>query len=569
MNNKFEKDSIHSHQAQFSSSVGFRDAKPPFRDRSQGRREYYMRSPTSNAEKAEEGGQKYNDIIKTLFSNYHKISQKTSEKLGFTQEFIYQNEEHLVDLVENTDRFLKDLQEAGFQPGLPVFENKADLIHSQRNETRKIIQELDGMMEQYGEYPGRRRFLTPNQPYRTFNSAKAQRRGSGVEQQLSMEKESALIGKINNLRHQLQNKESETAHRYESTIKQLEKKLRAEARSSKEYLNKYNLLVDASSDFQVSLKDLQKAVRGKKCNISSYKKIFEQKSKNLTNELLKTRNKIMSSTAYQKDFYATYNSVFSSRGASPKANTRVNSEQRVNPKNLNRVYYSNETTEKDDEIEKLAKKVAKLTKQIDNYKQKAKEVSKERNILQELCMEKDAMLKEKIKSRNKDSNQEDSFSDGESGLLEVYKTRLNKAEQEVGDLKKEIRKQKENTREITLSAEANENIRKEKLKEAKIEAEEMIEDIQKSFEGQMRTITARVSDKEKRLERVIKEVRQRMETIESGKSSAANETYETEISSLTQKYEREIKSLKGSLKILILWKTRLQRWRKIKNEWMT
>ncbi|CAI2373088.1 unnamed protein product [Moneuplotes crassus] len=547
MNSKFEKESIHSHQAKFSSSVGFRDAKPPFRDRSQGRRDYFMRSPTSNAEKIEEDNHKYINIIKTLFSNYHKISQKTSEKLGFTQELIYQNEEHLVDLVENTDRFLKDLQEAGFQPELPVFENKSDLIHSQRNETKKIIQELDGMLEQYGDYPGRRRFLTPNQPYRTFNSAKAQRRGSAIEQQMSMEKESALIDKINNLHHQLQSKESETAQRYDSTIKQLERKIRAEVKSSKDHQNKYNRLVEASSDFQVALKDLQKAVRGKKYNISSYKKIFEQKSKNLTNELLKNRNKIMASTAYQKDFYATYNTVLSSRGASPKTNPRVNSEQRVNPKNLNRVYYSNETTDKDDEIEKLVKKVSKLTKQIENYKQKAKEVSKERNILQELCMEKDAMLKEKIKSRHKDSNQDDSFSDGESGLLEVYKTRLNKAEQEVSDLKKEIRKQKENTKEITLSAEASENTHKEKLKELKIEAEEMIEDTQKSLEGQIRTITARLGEKEKRLERVIKEVRQRMETIESGKSSIANQTYEAEINTLTEKHQREINSLKEKL----------------------
>ena len=177
MQNRFEKESIHSHPAQFSSSVGFRDFQPNYKGNNR---------PTSSIKSSQynqfenkiENPKNYREIIKTLFLNFHKISQESCDQLEVTQDLIYQNEEHLVDLIENTDRFLQDVQEAGFQPGGINFDEKFNQYESNQRDTKRIIKELDGMIGQYAEFPTQKRFLSPNQPSRTFNSAKAERRGS-------------------------------------------------------------------------------------------------------------------------------------------------------------------------------------------------------------------------------------------------------------------------------------------------------------------------------------------------------------------------------------------------------
>lgn len=136
MNNQFEKESIHSHQAKFSSSVGFRDMQPQFRNKSKDRVAKNLRSPSSQLDPGETR-QGYGKIIKSLYTNFHKLTRRASEKLNIIEDSIFQNEEHLVDLVENTERFLKDIQESGLQQS--GFEERPELAHSQRNETNKYI----------------------------------------------------------------------------------------------------------------------------------------------------------------------------------------------------------------------------------------------------------------------------------------------------------------------------------------------------------------------------------------------------------------------------------------------
>lgn len=171
-------------------------------------------------------------------------------------------------------------------------------------------------------------------------------------------RESDLLKKINRLQSQLDQVETEISQKYESTITKLERKLKSETKLHDDSKKKYKSLIKTAGDFQKSLKDLQKAVRGKKYNISSYKKIFEEKSKELSNELLKYKNKIITSTNYsvQKDFYNTHLNAFGKRALTPERSdqkSRARSEIRAAPTNLNRVYYANETTEKDEELQKL------------------------------------------------------------------------------------------------------------------------------------------------------------------------------------------------------------------------
>lgn len=300
------------------------------------------------------------------------------------EDLLNQNEEHFIDLIENTDRFLQDLQEAGFQPGEYEVDERRKLPNSAQSHTHKYVQEIDGIIDKYAHSSEHKTLLSPKQPYRTFNSAKSKNRGKQNPEFVDT-KEAALFDRINELQNEIHYKEEQTAEKYESIVSRLERKLKLEAQMHNDMRRKYKVLIQSASNFQSSLKDLQKAVRAKKYNISSYKKIFEERSKQLSNELLKYNNKIKttSNLSNRKDYYNTFGSNFASKEVSPEKfdKSRPKSEIRVVPTNLSRVYYD---AGKDEEIEKIKNKVQKLEKQVENSKLKLKEVNKERSVLQEL-----------------------------------------------------------------------------------------------------------------------------------------------------------------------------------------
>lgn len=132
-------------------------------------------------------------------------------------------------------------------------------------------------------------------------------------------------------------------------------------------------------------------------------KIFLERSKQLNSELLKFKNKQRSGADLTTRYGETEVGIFSpverhtflesnsnSQRVTPSTydkKDRPRSEVRIAPTNLNQVYYQTEPNA--EEIEGLEKK-------LQNIKLKLQEVTKERNLLQEMCTEKDSKLRELV-----------------------------------------------------------------------------------------------------------------------------------------------------------------------------
>ena len=422
MQNRFDKDTVSANPPKFSSSVGFRDIPSKHRNNSQIRSKKqspeqrttaYSRWTKISGEagknlatvddfyKTNNALNNCHNTIKILFMNWEELTRKfknTHNEYEIVQDLINENEEHFIDLIENTERFIQDIQDSGFQPLELPLNNKCEMQNYENSNTRRFIKELDSIAGEYYTETLNKKTFAFNSPYNTFSSAKSYDRGNEVKKNLISMKEANLLDRITELQKQIHTKETNSAFKYESIISKLEKNLKLEVQQHSETKYKYKTLIHASMNFQCALKDLQKAVRAKKCNISSYKKIFDERSKQLSNEFLKFRGKHTEKNdyTYRKEMFDSLKSR--TAGPSPAGSERkhrVKSELKLAPINLSKAFNEQESSRNKIEIEKLSNELQKLEKQLENNKIKRKEVSRERDKLQEMWTAKEVMITEK------------------------------------------------------------------------------------------------------------------------------------------------------------------------------
>lgn len=181
------------------------------------------------------------------------------------QDLLTENEEHFIDLIENTERFLQDIQDSGFSP-----QDLPPNVISDNTKAKKYMKELETMMDDFNSRSPVSNLLIQNSPYKPFAS-EGSKQPDGISQDAAIAKEASLVERITELQEQLQRKEEDVTLKYESIVERLEGKVRSEAQKHNETRRNYKLLVETTLNFQEALKDLQRAVRGKKVNISSYK----------------------------------------------------------------------------------------------------------------------------------------------------------------------------------------------------------------------------------------------------------------------------------------------------------
>jgi len=294
---RFQKDPLHDNLPKFSSSVGFRDIPP--RHHSSNKRSPKKESPAQisngfgrwtratdwnkngrtsaspNPSATEDfyrsGMTNCHSNLKVLSMNCEELERKFSyihEQYETLQELISENEEHFVDLIDNSGRFIQDLQESGVSP--------RNLSEERDDDNKKMLDYLDS------------KEFTPYVPFKTFGSARSQRRGSEMRKEFE---------RLHEIQKEVAKVEKNTSKKYESVIFKLEKNRKLEAQRHNITRKNYKVLAQASGNFQNALKDLQKAVRSNKSNVASYKKIFVERSRQLANELQKYKQ--LSSSDYE------------------------------------------------------------------------------------------------------------------------------------------------------------------------------------------------------------------------------------------------------------------------------
>lgn len=279
----------------FSSSTGFRDVPPKHRskflERSPAQRSTgfgrwtratdFGKNIRSSGSPSPNGNEDYYKTKNTMPScqttlkMLHMNCEDFEKKLSFMQnqfenlqELVNENEDHFIDLMENSERFLKDLQESGFEPK-GTLDERGDPPSTDRGNA--YIKEIDNIIDQYAELPNRDRANALYIPYRAFGGPKSQGRMDEFTNDFSSSKEAALFHRIRQLKNEMREKEASTSKRYESVISKLEKNVKLEAQRHNETRRNYKVLAQTANHFQNSLKDLQKAVRGHKYNVASYK----------------------------------------------------------------------------------------------------------------------------------------------------------------------------------------------------------------------------------------------------------------------------------------------------------
>ena len=243
--------------------------------------------------------------------------------------------------------------------------------------------------------------------------------------------------------------------------------------------------------------------------------------------------------------------------AGSEKKNRVKSELKMAPANLNKIYNEKESKRNKAEVERLNSELQKLEKLLESNKVKKKEVSRERDILQELCIAKESIISEKdniilglqkSKTLKKEGNQEESIDEGDYGALQIYKVRLQKADAEIDFLKKEIIKIKEKDKNISImTADAGNYNYLDQIQKEKAEAEELIDDTQKLIDGKIRTISARLAEKEKQLERIENNVRSKIDSINSNLLPQARLELEQKMNSLKNTHKDEVEQLKAEI----------------------
>ena len=209
-------------------------------------------------------------------------------------------------------------------------------------------------------------------------------------------RETNLIERINELQNQISIQEKESKNKYEGIITELERKLKYEALKHNEARRSYKMLAQTSLNFQSALKDLQKAVKSKLLNVSSFKKVFDERSKQFTQEIAKYQEKyveleqIREHKRTKRDFSQSKTAGPSPSGSERKH--RVKSEFKITSKHL-----SNRQNDKSQHFE-----VPDTTKSKDIHPKKLEsssfnitDVTRERDRLQELLIEKEMIITQK------------------------------------------------------------------------------------------------------------------------------------------------------------------------------
>lgn len=402
----------------------------------------------------------------------------------------------------------------------------------------------------------KRELLDPQTPYKTFNSAKSQGRAIDPRSTFSHPREGSLFERINELQKEAYQKEQMTTKKYESVVARLERNLQIETQRRNEARKEYKALAQISMNFQSALKKLQKAVRTKKENVDSYKKNFDEKSKQLSLALLKykTHSKSKAEPFNQRETFEI-NSAKQSYGVTPESSAnrpRIRSEAKMAPKNLNRVYYDSEANQSDFTNEKLTNEIQRLQKQVENIKLKKKEIVRERDRLQDLCSEKDNIILQlqKAVSGQHEGEHTNTQNDVDKGVEQIYKKRLANADSQIISLKKEITKLEGKIADNQTHAAGLNQDYASSLQAEKEKAEELVDDTQKMIDRNIRNLTSRLSEKEKKLEKITSEVKTKLDALDAHTNSTLKQSYEDKISDLKLKHRKEINDLKTELEEL-------------------
>lgn len=606
MQNRFINDGVKANVQKFSSSVGFRDMPPRHHNssrlgvqksspdqRSTSYSKYskpghfdrhelaspYQHSMTPSAldtyyqnNSVKDVLSSTSNILKVLFMNCDELSRKfsnTHKEYEIMQELVTENEEHFIDLIENTDRFLQDLQDSGFVGQATPDDNQLNAQQDQMRFTyqtdssnaQRYIKELDSLAGEYNTHDKKR--LLDSQAYRTYSSAKSRDRGADVRAEFLNPREIALFDRINELQSELNKKENTASYKFEGVVNRLEKQLKKESQKCSEARRSYKVLAQTSMNFQSALKDLQKAVRSKTHNITSYKKIFDERSKQLTHELQKYKQLHKEKGEYSSDKNEIEFSSNSKRirSVSPAGSTLAKSKMsniaNLSPTNLNRVYYESETNKKNAEIEKLLEEISKIKSQLEVQKGRRKELAIENDKMSQLLIQKESIINEKDEiilhlqktqnhNKQKEGNQEDS-EDEDNGALQIYKHRIENADAEINALKKQIRNFEKASHDMNLNNDDAYSSYRKKLQKEKAEVEELIDDTQSLIDSKIRNLNSRLSEKEKLLNKLIVDVRERIEAAKASTVTPLKQDYEQKITDLKLSHKADLNSLNNQM----------------------
>ena len=169
---KFDQNVVTAMSPQFSSSLGFRDVHSKRRNNSHLRMKLqspdqrsttYSRWGVGSENIPRNGGNldeyyrtnnainNCNNIIKILFMNCEELKSSldsTNNEYSTIQDLFTENEEHFIDLIENTERFLQDIRDSGFHPSELPPNSRIDIQNSDESNARKYLRELDSIIDE-------------------------------------------------------------------------------------------------------------------------------------------------------------------------------------------------------------------------------------------------------------------------------------------------------------------------------------------------------------------------------------------------------------------------------------
>ena len=194
----------------------------------------------------------------------------TTSEYDTVQDLVSENEEHFIDLIQNTEQFLQDIRDSGFHPSDLPPNNRSDIQNTEESNARRYYKELDSIIDEWNsESPAKN--LRAFSPQLNAYSSKKEAHKKDFKNDFLNQREASLLERINQLEKQIHTKEKDSKSKYDSIISDLERKLMTEAQLHNDARRNYKVLAQTSINFQNALKDFQKAVRSKIDDIPSYK----------------------------------------------------------------------------------------------------------------------------------------------------------------------------------------------------------------------------------------------------------------------------------------------------------
>lgn len=193
-----------------------------------------------------------------------------SSEYDTVQDLVAENEEHFIDLIQNTEQFLQDIRDSGFQPSDLPPNSRSGIQNTEESNARRYLKELDSIIDECNSEspPKNLRVFSPQ--LNAYSSKKGATRLDFRNDFLS-QREANMLDRINELEKQIHVQEKNSQSKYESIISEIERKLKSEAKRHSETKRNYKGLAQTAINFQNALKDFQKAVRLKFDDIPNYK----------------------------------------------------------------------------------------------------------------------------------------------------------------------------------------------------------------------------------------------------------------------------------------------------------